>query len=184
MDEQNQSSNKEILMDLLEQDLISEIEAELLVNQLKGGNKNEETNNEIITSEEYKIEEILNLLKQNIVEGFKLLIKIIQDVSLDKQIINNSILNNNDICNIAEYKDYGKLNLPFNIKLVNKEGGYEGEGEYVERVFEILYKLDSLGFVKLTGFYNSYDGTEYDDEIIQVYPKQVIVTQYVEDLQK
>lgn len=65
-----------------------------------------------------------------------------------------------------------------------EEGGHEGGGEYVERVIGIHHgkKEDCVAFVRVTGYYYSYDGTTYDDDsLMQVYPRQVTVTQYFEN---
>ena len=56
--------------------------------------------------------------------------------------------------------------------LVYAEGGGEGDGDYAERVFQ-----HENVFVKITGYYSSYEGTDWD-EISEVQPKQKTVTVY------
>lgn len=67
------------------------------------------------------------------------------------------------------------------IDLVYSEGGGEGEGDHVERVFAIKNVDGSIiSHFRLTGFYSSNYGTEWDEpsEVERVYPRQVMVTQY------
>ncbi len=61
-------------------------------------------------------------------------------------------------------------------EVVHEEGGREGGGEYVERV---VHFVDHNVYIKLEGYYSSYNGTEYDDsDYEEVRPKQVEVTIY------
>lgn len=60
---------------------------------------------------------------------------------------------------------------------VDSYGG-EGEGESYWEVFKFTSEDGSEeGYFKLDGYYQSYDGGYYD-ELYQVYPKQVEVTQW------
>lgn len=62
-------------------------------------------------------------------------------------------------------------------KLVHSNGGGEGEGEHVERVLE--FKVGKqVTFLRTTGFYSSYNGTDWSEEWSVVYPRQVVITQY------
>lgn len=62
-------------------------------------------------------------------------------------------------------------------KLAYGEGGGEGEGDYVERVLE--FRIDQqVTFVRATGCYDSYNGTEWNADWTVVYPREVVVTQY------
>lgn len=65
------------------------------------------------------------------------------------------------------------------LELVHSEGGHEGDGEHVERVMAI-HQLGNgiLGYIRVTGFYQSYNGTEYNDDWTLVEPREVVVTQY------
>jgi len=71
--------------------------------------------------------------------------------------------------------------------LVHSEGGGEGEGESVDRVFAIAApglslsdgKVDgALAYVRITGYYTSEEGTEWDSSWEPVEPRAVVVTQY------
>jgi len=81
----------------------------------------------------------------------------------------------------ADY-DMGDINF----KLVQSVGGDEDEGPYVSRVFEITerqYEVDGsynrqIAHILLTGHFNSWEGTEWDDKVVIVYPKQVMVVEY------
>lgn len=66
----------------------------------------------------------------------------------------------------------------FTFEVVDSEGGYEGGGEYVERVVKMENAEGDFFFVKFTGSYYSCNGTEMDSEFEFVKPKQVTVTQY------
>ncbi len=69
------------------------------------------------------------------------------------------------------YEDFDEKDLP--LKLVHSVGGGEGDGETVVRVFE-----HNGIFIQLTGWYASYHGTDWDEEITQVFPKQKTITVY------
>jgi hypothetical protein len=60
------------------------------------------------------------------------------------------------------------------LKLVYREGGSEGGGEHAERVFQFE---DSDLFVRITGYYYSYDGTTWES-IEQVTPREKTITVY------
>lgn len=64
--------------------------------------------------------------------------------------------------------------------IVHSEGGSEGEGEYVERVIHFCVGGEPEIFLRTTGFYESYNGTEWSGEWQVVYPREVLVTQYFE----
>jgi hypothetical protein len=88
--------------------------------------------------------------------------------------------------------DTGNADYPFDLGVfeVQAEGGGEGQGEKVIRIFAIAPKGSlindiqqingALGYVKLGGFYSSYNGTEWDDDLRVVYPKVVQVTKFNE----
>lgn len=67
-------------------------------------------------------------------------------------------------------KDYDTDEI--DLELVHSIGGHEGAGEYAERVFQ----HENL-FIKITGYYSSYNGTEWEDCAI-VEPKQKTITVY------
>ena len=82
---------------------------------------------------------------------------------------------------VSELEDLcGEYTNGCTIECVDSEGGYEGGGEHVERTFAILAAglKDRLAHFQITGYYESNNGTEFDDEITIVFPRKVIVTQY------
>lgn len=68
-----------------------------------------------------------------------------------------------------------------NLILVHETGGHEGGGESAERVF--LHKdvskngVDKI-YIRITGFYSSYEGTNWDEDIERVQPETVVATIY------
>jgi len=67
------------------------------------------------------------------------------------------------------------------LAVVDEEGGYEGGGEHVERVISIGHSAHKpIAYVRIVGYYASYAGTEWCDEVTRVYPREVVVTQYFE----
>lgn len=76
--------------------------------------------------------------------------------------------------------DYDEEQKEFVVSLgesnkVYGEGGNEGGGEYFERVF---YFKDHDVYIQITGYYESNNGTECDEEFNQVFPRRVIDTVY------
>lgn len=61
---------------------------------------------------------------------------------------------------------------------VYSEGGGEGGGEHVERVFKISNSTGESMFFRITGYYASYAGTEWNGDFEEVEPREVLVTQY------
>lgn len=64
------------------------------------------------------------------------------------------------------------------IKIVDSEGGGEGEGDYVHRIWGVFKGGNTLSHIRVTGYYQSYNGTEYNDDWTLVVPRDVLVTQY------
>ena len=58
------------------------------------------------------------------------------------------------------------------------EGGGEGEGESVYRVYAVIKDGVEIAHFSTTGYYGSDYGTEWDDTFTTVYPRQVTVTKY------
>jgi len=76
------------------------------------------------------------------------------------------------VSEVAE-DDFEKDSLP--LTLIHEKGGHEGDGDYAERVF----KHDVSGvIIKITGFYSSYSGTDWDSEIKEVKPVEKTITVY------
>lgn len=61
------------------------------------------------------------------------------------------------------------------LNTVYEEGGGEGGGEHVEKVWEFK---DHGVLIRLTGSYYSYDGTNWDDDFEEVFSRRVIATVY------
>lgn len=87
---------------------------------------------------------------------------------------------------VYEYEDYGPKQSVHGmyIKCVESEGGGEGGGEYVGRVFGIFKPIgesddEGVAYFFKSGTYNSYEGTEWDPDLSVVYPQQVVVTRYM-----
>jgi hypothetical protein len=64
------------------------------------------------------------------------------------------------------------------IKCVEEIGGYEGGGETVRRVYEIINPSGELEYYEKTGYYTSEWGTEWDSGFARVYPREVMITIY------
>jgi hypothetical protein len=70
------------------------------------------------------------------------------------------------------------------VKLVHSEGDREGGGDHSEHIWSVGFNgVPPFAFIKITGFYSSHNGTEWDDlsSAVLVYPRQVMVTQYFKD---
>lgn len=71
---------------------------------------------------------------------------------------------------IDDHEVFGKS------ELVEEEGGYEGAGEYVSRV---RHFIDHNVYIRIEGFYSSYNGTDWDGhEYEEVKPAQKTITVY------
>lgn len=68
--------------------------------------------------------------------------------------------------------------LGVTLKVEESEGGGEGEGEYVKRVFSFNLPGAESVYLVVNGCYYSYDGTHWDAEFTRVYPREVLVTRY------
>ena len=73
----------------------------------------------------------------------------------------------------VETEAYGTIKF----ECVVSEGGGEGSGEYVERVEKFTVQGEEL-YVKETGSYYSYHGTDWDGDYTRVYPREVMITEY------
>lgn len=58
------------------------------------------------------------------------------------------------------------------------EGGGEGEGESVYRVYAVVKDGAEIAYFATNGYYASEYGTDWDDTYTTVYPREVVVTQY------
>lgn len=65
------------------------------------------------------------------------------------------------------------------IEIVEEIGGRKGGGSAVSRVYKVTNKLDNeLHYFRLTGYYDSYNGTDWDNGLVEILPQQVTVTKY------
>lgn len=69
----------------------------------------------------------------------------------------------------------------FELELICGKGGGEGEGEYVDQVYAIRQNTKHRAYIRVTGCYDSYNGTTWDSEYKQVFPHQVTRTEYTEN---
>jgi len=75
------------------------------------------------------------------------------------------------------YEDYDEVESGLYLTTVHEVGGGEGGGDYVERVYEHDNDGEPI-FVRITGYYSSYNGTDWNDGVKQVFPKQKTITVY------
>jgi hypothetical protein len=61
---------------------------------------------------------------------------------------------------------------------VHSEGGYEGGGEYMCKVYKIEGPAGTA-YVRHEGFYNSWDASEWDDCVEEVFPTEITRTEYL-----
>lgn len=74
------------------------------------------------------------------------------------------------------YSNYENDN--FKIIKVQETGGDEGDGEYMDVVFQIIRKSDMIdGYIKFEGYHNSWSECYYHT-IKVVQPREVTVTIY------
>ena len=60
-------------------------------------------------------------------------------------------------------------------EVVDSQGDKEGGGDYAMKVF--LFKDHNI-FIKVTGFYSSYNGTDWEGDWMNVSPKEKTITVY------
>jgi hypothetical protein len=61
------------------------------------------------------------------------------------------------------------------VEIVHEEGDTEGGGDHSEVV---VHFKDHNIFLRATGFYSSYNGTEWDSDLTEVEPYEKMVTFY------
>ena len=79
----------------------------------------------------------------------------------------------------SHFNLYKNKDTNLNCRIVQQIGGNEGEGERVDWVFEFTEDKILLGFINVSGYYESEEGITWDEKLIVVVPQQVMVTQYV-----
>jgi hypothetical protein len=91
---------------------------------------------------------------------------------MNAQEIENLIINNGGVEKLVD----GELDeiIPA-YEIVDKKGDREGGGEYSMKVFHFK---EANVFLKVTGFYSSYHGTDWNEEIEEVKPVEKTVTVY------
>lgn len=73
--------------------------------------------------------------------------------------------------------------------VVNSIGGGEGGGDHVERIIaaykliestddRIVFDTSDASFCKLTGFYSSYEGTDWDEDLEPVSPSLKTIVEF------
>jgi hypothetical protein len=87
-------------------------------------------------------------------------------------------ISSTDVYEIEELTDTDRAGGIY-LELVDSEGGGEGEGEYVHRIWAVRADgHETISYLRVTGYYQSYAGTEYNDDWTIVEPREVVVTQY------
>lgn len=68
------------------------------------------------------------------------------------------------------------------LTVVHSIGGGEGGGETVVRVFAVNADGKVVAYLKRRGFYSSYEGTEWNAEFTQTFPRYTLVVDYANKL--
>jgi hypothetical protein len=100
---------------------------------------------------------------------------------LDPTVFDNEDYGSSDYCNYLEALEDEKPFCGISVKQVHSEGDCEGGGDHSEHIWSVGFEgVPPFAHIQVTGFYSSYNGTEWNDlsEAILVYPRQVMVTQY------
>jgi hypothetical protein len=71
--------------------------------------------------------------------------------------------------------------VSIHINHVYSEGGGEGDGEYVEDVYQIVHDGQHVCYLRDQGHYDSYDGIEMNGDFKVVFPQQITITRYAEE---
>lgn len=59
------------------------------------------------------------------------------------------------------------------VEEVDSQGDYEGGGDFAMKV---LFFKDHNVYIRQTGFYSSYNGTDWNDDYREVFPKEKTIT--------
>jgi hypothetical protein len=106
-------------------------------------------------------------------------IKIIEGSLLENGMPEDQITEGYDGYALEEYFEYSDVK-PFNgytIQEIEHFGG-EGQGDEMWKVFSISKDGEKDAYFRVQGFYNSWNGTEWNYEIDLVQPYEVTVTQW------
>lgn len=80
------------------------------------------------------------------------------------------------------YNDYNQVDFaPATITEVESIGGSEGGGERAEHVIEMIHPDHGTFYIRNNGYYYSYCGVEMDSNYREVFPRQVLRTEYTEE---
>lgn len=74
------------------------------------------------------------------------------------------------------HEDYDNSELK--LKCVYSVGGIKGGGEYVERVFEHVTNNGEIVYARITGYYASHRGTDWNNNVDEVRPVLKTITVY------
>ena len=88
-----------------------------------------------------------------------------------------------------DWDEWGEVGEPVKIPglglvtVAHQEEGFDGGGDHVEVVLRVEppmtdYNESLVRYFRKTGYYSSYEGTEWDGAFEEVEPRQVTVTQY------
>jgi hypothetical protein len=81
--------------------------------------------------------------------------------------------------NAAEIYLDGTGVLGLYLKVVYQKCGHDGNGgNHTEMIFAVSDNNNVLTYLQITGYYDSYIGTEWGDEVVVVYPREIIKIQY------
>lgn len=84
------------------------------------------------------------------------------------------LINNISVFTVVE----NKRSLPSHFPEFNVVDSTDTYDDGNESKTKILHFTDGDLFIKVTGYYASYDRTHWDSEITQVFPKQKMITFY------
>lgn len=94
-----------------------------------------------------------------------------------------SKMNDADISTVTLfYGDYNQEDFaPATITEVESIGGGEGGGECAEHVIKLEHPEHGTFYIRNSGYYYSYAGVEMDANYREVFPRQVLRTEYSEE---
>ena len=87
-----------------------------------------------------------------------------------------SVLEGWDDVNLPDFKA-----VVGDCEIVHEEGDCEGGGDHSEVV---VHFKDHDIYLRATGFYSSYDGTDWDSDLTQVFPREKMITVYESETQQ
>lgn len=97
--------------------------------------------------------------------------------SLNEQTGDREEISDNQVCSFIDENGAGEVDN-YRVTLKEHNGG-EGQGDYMEAIYEVFLKGKSLLFIRQTAFYDSYAGSEWNDDYEVVYPTPVTKIEYL-----